>query len=351
MDDDAPAPVSGSSWQQRRPTASAALLVALGTEHGARTEDLLRDTGLDLLQIHDPSAEIDARQELRLIDNLIGLVDVPTLGFVAGRRYHFGLHGLWSYAVLNSADLGAALDIGTRYAELTYSFLRPVFAVVGDEGRLLLNPSDIPPHLVAFLVERDLQAASAVVQALTGLAALPARSARLAYPRPDDAERVRCYVDLLGVEPTWEADDCWLDFDPSLLDQPVPTASPEAAAEAERACAELLTRRRRRTGFAAEVREVLARGRVTTDQVDVAAALHVSLRTLRRRLADEGTTYRELAQETWGLLAEELLLSGLTVEQVADRLGYGGASSFTRAFKAWKGVAPGSFARQRGTTA
>ncbi|RDI67603.1 hypothetical protein DFR76_103674 [Nocardia pseudobrasiliensis] len=48
----------------------------------------------------------------------------------------------------------------------------------------------------------------------------------------------------------------------------------------------------------------------------------LGVRTLRRRLSDEGTTFRELANETIGMLAEELLIAGLTVEQVADRLGY-----------------------------
>ncbi|HEX4904755.1 MAG TPA: AraC family transcriptional regulator [Acidimicrobiales bacterium] len=346
MDDDDQASISTNRWHQRRPTASAALLVALGVEQGVRSEDLLRDTGLDLVQLHDPAAEIDADQELRLIDNLVAQVDVPDLGFIAGERYHFGLHGIWTYAVINSRDLRVALEIGTRYAELTYSFLRPAFVIAGDEGRMHLNPDDLPARLVRFLIERDLQAASAVFLALTGLPGLPASSARLPYARPTDEQHLQRYVDLLGVEPEWGTGECWLGFHPALLDLPIPSASARAAADAERACAELLTRRRRRSGFAAEVREVLARGRVTTDQAEVAATLHVSLRTLRRRLAEEGTTYRELAQETWGLLAEELLRSGLTVEQVADRLGYGGASSFTRSFKAWKGVSPGTFARQ-----
>ena len=57
------------------------------------------------------------------------------------------------------------------------------------------------------------------------------------------------------------------------------------------------------------------------------------------------TTFRELVTETTSLLAEELLTTGLTVEDVAYRLGYGGAPAFTVAFKKWKGVTPGAFAR------
>jgi AraC-like DNA-binding protein len=82
-------------------------------------------------------------------------------------------------------------------------------------------------------------------------------------------------------------------------------------------------------------------------QDQVAATLHVSVRTLRRQLGDEGTTFRALVEETRQLLAEELLGTGrLTVEEIADRLGYAEASSFVHAFKRWKGIPPRRYARQ-----
>lgn len=343
-------PTAGAKrWPSTRPAASAALLVALGVEHGASLPALTFGTGLDVVVLHDPATEIAADDELRLVANLLDAVDVPGLGFLAGQRYHFGMHGLWSYAVLNSPDLGSALSIGIRYAELTYSFVTPGLLTDGDQVHLTLDTSGLPEELVPFLVERELTAAASIFSALMGRTGLPAESASFTWPAPADPTHRDGYAHVLGVEPVWEADSNRLRVPADLLGLTLTSSSPAAAAEAQHACEELLTRRRRRGGFAGEVRSQLAHGTVTTEQVEVAAALHVSLRTLRRRLADEGTTYRELAQETFGLLAEELLASGLTVEQVADRLGYGGASSFTRAFKAWKGVSPGNFARSRQT--
>jgi len=77
----------------------------------------------------------------------------------------------------------------------------------------------------------------------------------------------------------------------------------------------------------------------------VAADLNLGVRTFRRRLAEEGVTFRDLSDETFGVLAEELLSTGLTVEQVAIRLGYSGAPALTRAFKSRTGETPGRFAR------
>ncbi|MGH3646592.1 MAG: helix-turn-helix domain-containing protein [Micromonosporaceae bacterium] len=136
-------------------------------------------------------------------------------------------------------------------------------------------------------------------------------------------------------------------LDAALLDVPMPQANPHTDAICERQCADMLQRRRQWLGLAGQVRDLLLRRRAVAEQEDVAAELHLSVCTRRRRLAEEGTSYRELAAETAGLLAEEPLAAGLTVEDVAHRLGYSTASTFTYAFKQWKGTTPGAYARAR----
>ena len=69
---------------------------------------------------------------------------------------------------------------------------------------------------------------------------------------------------------------------------------------------------------------------------------------LRRRLEEEGTSFRALLDEVRETHAEELLTRGaVPVEDVAFRLGYAEASSFIHAFKRWKGVTPTAFLRRR----
>jgi AraC-like DNA-binding protein len=71
----------------------------------------------------------------------------------------------------------------------------------------------------------------------------------------------------------------------------------------------------------------------------------MSERTLRRRLAEEGTSLRALVDEVRATLAAEFLRSGsLTVAEIAHRLGYVEQSSFSQAFKRWHGVSPRAYA-------
>ena len=81
----------------------------------------------------------------------------------------------------------------------------------------------------------------------------------------------------------------------------------------------------------------------------VAADLGMTGRTLRRRLASEGASYRTLLEEVRESLATEMLATGrLAVEDVALRLGYAEASSFIAAFRRWTGRTPTAWQRDRG---
>jgi AraC-like DNA-binding protein len=113
-------------------------------------------------------------------------------------------------------------------------------------------------------------------------------------------------------------------------------------------CRALLEQRTRRTGTAGAVRDLLLATPATMpDIAAAAAALALSERTLRRRLLEEGTSFRALVEEVREALAEELLATGLPVEQVARRLGYAETASFTHAFTRWKGSSPRAWSRAR----
>jgi AraC-like DNA-binding protein len=114
-------------------------------------------------------------------------------------------------------------------------------------------------------------------------------------------------------------------------------------------CEQILERRRRRHGLSAQVRSELLSAPGEMPGLDtVAASLHMHPRTGRRRLAEEGTSFRALTNDVRATLATELLSQvGLTVEQVARRLGYAETAAFNHAFSRWFGLAPNEYRRSR----
>ncbi|MDX5297512.1 MAG: helix-turn-helix transcriptional regulator, partial [Gammaproteobacteria bacterium] len=79
----------------------------------------------------------------------------------------------------------------------------------------------------------------------------------------------------------------------------------------------------------------------------MARTLHMSERSLRRQLELDGTGWRRLVDEVLQEMACDLLhTSPLSVQQVAEQLGYAEPSSFSHAFKRWTGVSPEQYRRQ-----
>ena len=79
----------------------------------------------------------------------------------------------------------------------------------------------------------------------------------------------------------------------------------------------------------------------------VAAALQVSQRTLSRRLAGEGTSFRGLRDAAKRDFAvDRLVKSRQPIDQIASLAGFANTAAFHRAFKAWTGSTPGTYRRQ-----
>src|SRR6185295_9927965 len=80
------------------------------------------------------------------------------------------------------------------------------------------------------------------------------------------------------------------------------------------------------------------------NESDVASRMGTSVRNLQRRLADEGTSYKEVLDDTRRQLARSYLAEArYSISEVSYLLGFGAASSFTRAFRRWEGISPSEF--------
>jgi AraC-like DNA-binding protein len=80
------------------------------------------------------------------------------------------------------------------------------------------------------------------------------------------------------------------------------------------------------------------------DMGGVARDLGLSTRSLRRRLADDGVSYKALVQSVLEIRATQLLSDpNRTIQETAAEMGFSDPSAFQRAFKRWKGMNPGQF--------
>lgn len=174
----------------------------------------------------------------------------------------------------------------------------------------------------------------------------PAKIAQFRFPRPSYAWRLD---KLCGVRPVFDAPLNAVLLPAKDLDAPLPQANATMARLCEEQCRQLLAKRQVRSGVSGQIRDRLLRNPADMPSLDdVAAELHTSVRSLRRRLDDERTSFRALVDEVRQTLAEEMLTAGhMKLAEIAARLGYTEPAAFIAAFKRWKGVSPTAYRASR----
>lgn len=134
-----------------------------------------------------------------------------------------------------------------------------------------------------------------------------------------------------------------------LLDRPGRLANAAIHQDALRQCERAVSQRLDSSPLAEEIRaRLLAGGGRSPGVAAMADAMGCSSRTLIRRLAESGTSFRRLVDETRRTLAADLLQrSNLSIGEIAGRLGYEDTANFGRACRRWFGIAPGALRRRK----
>ncbi|MGQ0587636.1 MAG: AraC family transcriptional regulator [Gammaproteobacteria bacterium] len=333
----------GTSYHDfRRSLAGCQLTVQLGLDHGLTLEQCLHGSGITADMLQDPAADISLDQEIVLTRNVVTpLRQVPALGVEAGLRYSLSTFGIWGFALLASSTIRAALDVATRYHALAMSFNPVTLQALNGNLRLLYADADTPEDLRTFSTERSLACTVRITRELAGKA-MPMNDLRLRASRPAHAARLE---EVFGVMPQFDAHDNSFAIDGPWLDTPIVFGNPIVARQVEDQCRALVESRRQRDGMALRVRDAILHNPTRIPSMDaIAGELCMTVRTLRRKLEAERTSYRELVEEVRQTLAQALLKqAGMKMEEVAERLGYSDATSFAHAFRRWKGRAPSEF--------
>ena len=78
----------------------------------------------------------------------------------------------------------------------------------------------------------------------------------------------------------------------------------------------------------------------------VSRALNMSVRSLQRKLAQEGTSFKAILDESRHQLALQYVRdSELPLREITGRLGFSDPGNFARAFRRWEGISPNRYRR------
>ncbi len=338
-------PLRDFQHQPSIPIAYLQLLVEILGERGISAAQLLHEQPLDPALLDDSQARMSPLQWTRLVLRAQALTDDPGLGYEYGLRMRPTVHGVLGYAAMSSASLRQAQEISARYNRLRQAGFSFEFHEDDDVGYLSLIQRQPIPVARAFFIENILLGLAGATAVLLGrtLAELPDLEIWFDMPEPP------YYAAWAARLPTLRFNQRgnllrlpahYLSLRPVLAD---PLASQQAIALCER---ELALAAGQDSDIIAHVRAALVPqdGGGYPTLAALCAPLHISSRTLKRRLQQQGTSYLLLLEEARQQDARRWLAhSPLPVRDIATRLGYDNPANFTRAFRRWTGETPSDY--------
>ena len=310
---------------------------------GASSEALLAAAGCSAEQLSEPSAQLELSRFIALCQLALELSGEPGLGFVLGATASISRFGLLGFAAMAAATLREAIELVMRFMPTISAVCRYELRVERGQAVLELVEQASLGAARELIVFAQTTAMWRMGQTLTGQL-LPG-DVEYAFSEPDYFAR---FAASAPGSFRFSAGGHRVRFDAAFLDLPLLTADPAAARSARAHCESELARLEARSSIVMRVREALQLDSdALLSPVQLARGFGMAERTLKRRLAEQGTSYSLLLDEQRQRRALELLRTGANVDQIAERLGYSDAANFTRAFRRWTGKSPRAFRRDR----
>jgi AraC-like DNA-binding protein len=321
-------------------------LVAGAAARGLPPGPIMARAGLSPSALDDVDGRVPATVVRTLWEELPTACNDDWFGLDLAASVPDAALGVVAYLVLHAPTLGQGFVASVRYARLLQDvaacFVEPA---AGGGLRFVQEPPARGPRPPRHAVEFAFARAVLMARRSTGIEVTP-RRVRLAFARPAVIAR---YAALFGQRVHFDCARNELELDARTLALRQRDADPWLRELVEARARALLDRFGSPSRFAARVAGAvglaLQRG-TDTDLTSAARALAIGTRTLQRRLAAEGRSFRSVADEARRELAKQYLADrDQSLSQIALLLGFSEQAAFQRAFVRWTGVTPGRYRR------
>jgi AraC-like DNA-binding protein len=315
---------------------------AIDREAAARFRTVMAREGTDetALLAQDQQAPV---RWFREVYPTLNSAEATQLGFAFAEHSQLTSFGPLSVPLVSAGSVAEIVEL-FAFLPLISTALRP--HLHPNEGGLTigLTGHTRDPDLDCLVVAYGGSTVLRLLDLLAGT--LPSVTLHLEWPAPAPAAE---WEQSRGGRVVFDAPTSYVQVPQDALDEVCRFADPVAYRVAIADLRTALERRHGTISFAERVRLLFEEDPGQAHSARVADKLSVSTSTLKRRLADEGTTFRDV-RESW--LREQaialLLDPTTTISQVAVDLGYSDLSNFSHAFKRWTGQSPRKFRHTRG---
>lgn len=321
--------------------SSWALMIAKAIDScGLDSRNVFRQAGLDPEMMHDANARYSFHGMSQLWKLSAELTGDPCIGLKAAQYWHpTSLHAL-GYSWLASETLNKALQRTVKYVHLITVPYELTLLEKGDEVRLVFLDKASPRS-----ADEETDSGMAVVVGMCRTCyGDDFRPLHLTMTR-EEPECAKDFDDFFRSPITYRAAENSISFARADLDKRLPSANADLALASDLVVADYLARLDRSNVVAQVMKKIIEQlpsGELT--EHSIAQSLNMSLRSLQRKLSDDGVSYKALLEQARRELAIQYMDSSrYTINEATYLLGFSEPSNFSRAFKRWTGQSPSSY--------
>ena len=315
-------------------------LVTAVERAGVPRREFLRAAKIEPVWLENDDFRLRRADVFGLCEVALELTQDPAFGLHWGEWLAANAFNLISHLLVHASNLQQAIEALHRFGHLMTDELG-IELVEGDDTVELrcVDPSDHSLAIRRLHAEMLMLGLLRLIRHFGGPSAKIER-ASFQYPAPDyRSEYTRIFEGAERFDQPWSG----LTFARALLHARSPQKDDDLYATLSDVAERRLLRMESSAPYALRVRHHLmqqpAPHRVAMRQV--ARRLGVSVRSLHRRLTEEGQPYAALANDAAALLAKRLLVDeARTIQETAHTMGFSKVSSFHRAFRRWTGTTP-----------
>lgn len=327
------------------PTYKIAKIFSILQEQGISAGEFLEGTNLSEDDINSNSTRISHRQLIQAYKNATRLSNDPAISLRTGNLLCITDYGLYGYALISSATLREALVFSINYHQMATPTVKMSLHVDKENSIASFRMEDRikVPELYQFNLEVQFGLVFSLFKDMAG------RDFRFSeiWAKFPMVKHTDVYTEIFECPVKFEQPFNDLRFHIDWLDRPLTRANPITAQTAKELCDDVILKMATTGGIAHEAFIIMSQNINDFGNIETMADhFNMSSRTLRRKLANQGTSFQNILSDVRKKLSIEYLRdTALSIDEIADRLGYSDATNFRHAFKKWTGRTAGDYRR------
>ena len=321
-----------------RPIYVISMIIKNLPPKGISADSILHGSGVSVDDLDNPHKYIKPDQELRIVKRIFESTSDPECGLKLGLHIHIGTHGILGITAMLADTFLNSMKVLMRYSDLGTTFFHYQLFIEGNLAYLKMKELIDLKTLRQFICEMEFVAIYRMAIDVMGIS-FPLKEIHFAYAEPAHGSLYGKYFNCPVI---FNSPDHMYVFDKKILQLPLDKINPLAKKAYEEECRKLSMHLKKHVTVTDQVyNEILFNEESHGSMEKMASRLGMSTRTLRRQLAQEGTTFQDIISDILKKKAFDLLTTtSLPIEEIAAQLGYSDAANFYHAFKKWTGMSP-----------